>query len=307
MGRPADELGLVDVVRPHPHRDEPLDERLHRGEVVVDAAHQHRLVADGHAGLGELRAGLGRLGRELLRVVEVGVQPDRVVRPQQVAQIVRHAERERHRQPRTEPDDLDVWDRAEFAEQPAEVGLVEDERVAAGQQHVTDLGVRREVVDGLLQFVLPHHEVGVADHPLAEAVAAVDRALGRDAEGHAVAVVMDEIFHRRVPDLVQRVHDADDVGRHLAHPRDDLPPDGTVGIVGVHQARVVRRDVPAEHVGRGLDGGEFVGGGVDVLPERFLVVDAVAHLPAPVGPRGRGDVGRAFHWRCAHGRPSMLG
>ena len=46
--------------------------------VVVDPAQQHRLVADGDAGVGEPLAGAS-LGRELLGVIEVGVDEQRVV------------------------------------------------------------------------------------------------------------------------------------------------------------------------------------------------------------------------------------
>ena len=186
--------------------------------------------------------------------------------------------------------DLDVRDRAQLAEQPRELAVREHERVAAGQQHVADGGRARRCRRGLAQVVLAHHEVRVADHALAEAVAAVDGALGRDAEGHLVRVVVDEVLDRAVADLVERVRDADDVGRGLVGERDDLPADGAGRVERVHQARVVRRDGPAEDaLGRG-DAGALLGRRLDVAGERAGVVDAVAHLPAPVGPLGEARV-----------------
>jgi hypothetical protein len=50
--------------------------------VVVDAAQQHHLIADREAGVGEAIERDRGLGGALARVVEVGVDEDRVVRAQ---------------------------------------------------------------------------------------------------------------------------------------------------------------------------------------------------------------------------------
>ena len=78
--RATDELRVVEVVRADAHPDEPFEERPHRRCVVVDAGEEHGLVADRDAGLGEARARLGRLARELSGAVEVGVEPQRDAR-----------------------------------------------------------------------------------------------------------------------------------------------------------------------------------------------------------------------------------
>ncbi len=234
-------------------------------------------------------------------VVEVGVQPDRMVLFQHGAQRGRDALRQHHRQPAPDADDLDVRDRAERAEQPVEVVVGEDERVAAGEQHVADGGRAGDVGDAGAEVVLAHHEVGIAHHALAQAVAAVDGALARDAKGDFVGVVVDEVFDRAVAHLVQRIGDAHDVGRHLAGVRHHLPAHRARRVRGVHERGVVRRDGPPKHVRRLLNGLALAACWVDKAFEILGGAEAVAHLPAPVVPLGLRGVGHRKEKPCGEG------
>ena len=252
-GGAADELGLVEIIRPHAHPHEALAERLHCLHVVIDAAQQHGLVAHRHTGLQKPVDGLSGVGGEFVGVVEVGVDPEGMIATEEVAQGVVDAVRQLHRHPRAEPDDLNVRNRTQAAQQPVQVFFIKGERVAAGQEHVADLGVGSEVVEGVLEFAFFHEERRVADHAFAKAVAAVDGALRRHTKRHAVAVVVDQVFDGRVRLFLQRIGHADDVGRHLAHPRDDLPPDRAVGVVRVHQRGIVWGDIPPKYIFGRLD------------------------------------------------------
>src|SRR5690606_36192632 len=84
--------------------------------------------------------------------------------------------------------------------------------------------------------------------------------------------------------FLQRIDHPDDVRLQLTHPRNDLTPDGTLGVVGIHQRGVIGRDIPPEYVARRLDRRKLVVSWIDVLPERLFAVDTVAHLPLPVSP-----------------------
>src|SRR5262249_9148060 len=156
--------------------------------VVVDPAEEDALVADWDPGPEKAVTPLRRLGGELLRVVEVGVDPDRVVALEHPAERVRHPERERHRKPRPEPYHLDVRDAPELLDEPLQLVVREDEGISAGEEHVADLGRSPDPVEPDLELALLHDPLFVPDHALPEAEPAVERALVVHAEGDPVGV-----------------------------------------------------------------------------------------------------------------------
>ncbi len=110
--RALGEVALVVVVRLHAVLQQLVRELLHDLGAVVDAAHQHRLVAHRDAGVAQAVAGELALGGELLRVVEVGVEVERLVLLQHRDELGRDALRADHRHARAEADDLHVVDGA---------------------------------------------------------------------------------------------------------------------------------------------------------------------------------------------------
>ena len=84
--RSLDEIALVDVVGPDP----VLHQAMHEGTLDVHAVVHAGLVAERDAGPGELVGGPADLGRDLVRMIEVEVDPDRVVALKHVAQLVVH-------------------------------------------------------------------------------------------------------------------------------------------------------------------------------------------------------------------------
>ena len=191
-------------------------------------------------------------------------------------------------------------DRAQLGEQPVELVVGEDERVAAGEQHVADLGRGADPGERDFELALLHGPVLVADHALPQAEAAVERALVVHAEGDAVGVDADHVLHRRVGDLVERVGEAGRVVE-LGRPRHHLPADRTRRVVRVHQRRVVGRDHEAEALGERVDRPPLVRGRLDVALEVLGAPDAVLHLPDPVAPLGLGDPARSRHvWEASN-------
>ena len=166
---------------------------------------QHRLVAQRDAGAAQLVAGAGELGRDLVGVVDVDVHPQRVVLGEHLAQLVVDPLRQEHRHARADPDDLDVRDLAQAADRRLEQLRGERQAVAAGDQHVADLGRPADVVE--LRLVLAAVEVlgRVADDPAPRAVAAVAGALRRDQHQDAVRVAVDEPGDGRVAVLREAV------------------------------------------------------------------------------------------------------
>ena len=189
-------------------------------------------------------------GRDLVGVVEVEVDPERVVLREHLAQLVVDALRQEDRHARADPDDLDVRDLAQAAQDLLEQLGREGQAVAAGDEDVADLRGPAQVLE--LGLVVAAVEVlgRVADDPRPRAVAAVARALGRDQHQDAVRVAMDEARHRRVAVLGERVLHHRREGLVLATDRDDLAADRVVRVVRVDEADEVRRDVDPELVGR---------------------------------------------------------
>ena len=187
-----DQVALVQVVGPDPVRDELVDECSLDVDAVVDAGQQHALVADREPGLRQLVDRARDLRGDLVRVVEVEVDPQRVVLLEHLAQLVVDPLRQEDRHPRADPDDLDVRDLAQAAQDRLEQLRRQRQAVAAGDQDVADLRRPAQVVE-LRLVVLAVEVLGrVADDPRPRAVAAVRRALGRDQHQDPVRVAMDE-------------------------------------------------------------------------------------------------------------------
>src|SRR3989304_4913196 len=74
---------------------------------------EHRLVAEGNPGSGETVAGLGQLEGDLVGVVDVDVEPDRVKLLEHVAQVVVDPHRHKDGDAGSDPDDLGVFDLAQ--------------------------------------------------------------------------------------------------------------------------------------------------------------------------------------------------
>ena len=64
MGRPRDRIALIEVVRPDPDTQQPLNQGLHGADVVIDALQQDSLATQRDAGIRQAGAGLRYFRRE---------------------------------------------------------------------------------------------------------------------------------------------------------------------------------------------------------------------------------------------------
>jgi hypothetical protein len=292
VGRAGDRVALEQVVGLHAAGEQAVEQLLERLDAVVDPFQQHCLRAERQAGVGQPGAGLGGLGRELGRVGEVQAQP-RPVAAHHPGEGAGDPLRQDDGYLRADAEELDVADAAQPAEQPVELLVAQRERVAAGDEHVADLGVGLDVA----QRPLPLAEAEVvvaadlADHAGAGAVAAVGRAEGRGEEQRPVGVAVDEARDRRVAVLGQRVLVLAGRAQVLGARRHVGPAERLGGVVGAHERGVVGRDPDRQ---RALVAGDRVAL-VGREAERALQVgqrpQPVAGLPAPVVPFGRGRIG----------------
>ena len=284
-----DQVALVDVVGADAELHEPLDEVALDVDAVVDPGQEDRLVAQRDACLGQLVAGPGQLRGHLLGMVDVDVQPERVVLLEHLAELVVDPLGQEDRHAGADPDDLDVGDLPEAAESRLEQLRRQGQAVTAGDEDVTDLRGPPDVVELRLELAPVEVLLGVADDPAPGAVAAVARALGRDQEQDPVGVAVDQPGDRAVAILRQRVLHHPGEGAQLRTDRDDLAADRIVRVVGVDEADEVRRDVDPELVRR-REALALVVGQVQDLLELLERVEPVRQLPAPVVPLLVGDV-----------------
>lgn len=91
------EVALVNIIRSHAHLDEFVDEVSHHEDAVVDAAEEDALVAERHTRISESLASGCRFRCHLIRMVEVGVDPYRVVFLKHLAQLRSDTLRADHR------------------------------------------------------------------------------------------------------------------------------------------------------------------------------------------------------------------
>ncbi|OQA40918.1 MAG: hypothetical protein BWY52_02744 [Chloroflexi bacterium ADurb.Bin325] len=289
MARARHQVALVEVVGPHPVPDQLVHQLLHHLDRIVHARQQHRLRAERDARVGQQAERAAHLGRQLPGVVEVDVQPQRVELAQQRDQLRRDALRHEDGHAAADADDLHVLDRAQPAQDVLEDLRRQDQRVAAGDQHVANLRRGRDVRD-LAVVVAPAELCGRVPHDAAaRAVAAVARTLRRDQHQHPIRVAVDQARHGAVAVLVERILVHAGERGQLPAGGDDLAADRAVRVVGVDQRRKIRRDVHAEM--RAPTALHLVGRQVDDPAQFFEAVQPMAQLPAPIIPLGVGHVG----------------
>ena len=229
-------------------------------------------------------------GGQLARVIDVDAHPERMIFLQHLAELGRDPLRQENRDAGADAEELDVRDRAQAAEDFFQLVVAEEQRVAAGKQHVAHFGVFFEIFEGGfklgVQFLFAH----AADDAGAGAIAAVARATIGHEKQHAIRIAMDEPGHRHVRVFAARVRHVVGRGPGFLDPRDDLPPDRAVRIVAFDQVEKMRRDRERELVAGEQNAGALFFGEDEMLLELRQGGDAIPELPFPVVPEFRRDI-----------------
>jgi hypothetical protein len=79
MLRTADQVALIDIIRPHAHLQKLMHQLFHDERPVVDPFEQYRLAAQRYAGIREHFAGYTRALGDLFGMVEMYAHPERPV------------------------------------------------------------------------------------------------------------------------------------------------------------------------------------------------------------------------------------
>ncbi len=134
-------------------------------------------------------------------------------------------------------DDGKVRDRFEAADDRGDPARRQQERVAAGDDDLPDLGMLRDIAEGAVERRRREQSVALADLLAAEAEAAIDRADEDRLQEHAVGVAMDEAGQRRPAFVADRVGLVVRRGVEFGGARHELRRDRIGGVGGVDQRR----------------------------------------------------------------------
>ncbi len=194
----------------------------HHLGVVVDSLEQHRLAAERDAGSRQAvqRGNGGR--RQLARVIEMRVHEDRVVLLHHLAEFRRNPLRKVRGDATSDPDDLDMRDRAKLLKEIFQSPVAQHHRIATAHDDVADLRVLAEILERRI-VLIERDLLGITDFAPSRAEAAVGRANRAHQKECAVRIPVSDVRHRRVAVLIERInHAVDDVelfdGRHVLIP-----------------------------------------------------------------------------------------
>ena len=181
-------------------------------------------------------------------------------------------------------DELDVRDGPQLGQQPVEPLFAQEERIAAGQEHVADLGRSADVVQGQFQPLLVGHDFALPHHPRAGAIAAITRTRIQHQQQDPVRIAVDESRHGAVVFFAQGVVGLAVGADQLMGRGDDGPAQRLPRIVAGNQAHVVGRDAEGEHRPGAHQGLAFLLGEHQHLLQLSQGADPMAGLPTPVVP-----------------------
>src|SRR6266498_840193 len=216
-------------------------------------------------------------------MIDMDIQPQRVIFRQHVTEFLGNTHRHEYRHAGTNADNLNMWNLTQAAENLFKDFGRENKGITAREQHIAHLWCAFEIFELHLKFLTREGLSGVADDARARAITAIRRALSRYQHENPVRIPMNKPWHGRVAIFRKRVFHHRGKGLHLLRARDDLFANWIVGIVRVNQGYEVRRDIYAEQTA-GVQCLSFRISQRDDLLEIFNCIQAMAQLPAPIVP-----------------------
>ncbi len=205
MGETHGEIAYIDIVWTNTDLNEPLNKLLHYMHAVIDACKQHALIAKGDARIRKHFASALALFCYLIRMVEMGIEPNGMILLQHCAEL------------RSDPlgtdnggagayaHDLHMGHLAKLADDIFEPIIILHERIAAGEQNIAHLGMVPDIFKTCIDLLGGHCGIMLTRKPSAGAVAAIHGALIRDEEQHPVRVTMSQPRNGRIGILMQRI------------------------------------------------------------------------------------------------------
>ncbi len=239
VGGPFDEVALIKIIRADAAAQQLLHKDLIDGGVIVDAPQEDALVPQRDAVVGEPLEGGFYLGGQFPGMIDVDAHPERMVFGQHAAQLRGDALGEENGDAGADPEELNVLDVAQAAEEGLEFVVGKEQGIAAGKEHVPDFGVGFEIAESGLPFGVEFLLAHPAHDPAAGAVAAIGGAAVGDEEKDAVGITVDEAGDGHVAVFAARVGHFFRIVPGLLNPGHDLTADRAIRVGGVDQVEVM--------------------------------------------------------------------
>ncbi len=196
MGRPACLVKMMQVVGAHAHFQQAATELDHHFRIVIDTPQQDSLVAQRDTGIGQACTGCDAGWGQFPRMVEVGVEVKRLETGQQPAELGSDPLRQGHRHPAADADHLHVGDTLQAPQNCSEAGVIEQQRVAAGQDDVMNPRCGGDIIKPGSYLRLVESQGFGADPVLTGTEPAVAGALPGDQQQGSIGVAMHHGRHR---------------------------------------------------------------------------------------------------------------
>lgn len=132
------EIALINVIRTNSHHYKLMNEISHNVNAVVYSGKKYALVSEGNTGVGKHSAGAPGVFGNLIGMVKVSIQPNRMILFKHIAKLGSYSLRTNDRYSRTDSYDFYVRNGSEFADDMFEIFVGKNKRVASAQKNVAD-------------------------------------------------------------------------------------------------------------------------------------------------------------------------
>src|SRR5664280_305297 len=199
------QIALVDIIGSDADSHELLNELFHDIGAIVDPLEKDRLVANRNPCINQHRDSPGRLGRHLAGVVELRIEPQRMVLAQHGSQFGRDALRKDYRGTRADAYHLDVLDLADLTDDILEELVIDEQRVTTGQEDVPYLLVLANIADCSIDLAPGASCVSHARKAPARTVTAIHATLVCNEKEDAIGIPMRQAGDRGIDLLIEGI------------------------------------------------------------------------------------------------------
>ncbi len=243
MAGAARQVAVMQVMRLDPVGHHGAEQVGQRRRAVIHAPEQHRLAQHGDAGIHQAADRHHRLRHEFAGVVGMQQQPHGLVAGfQRRDQIVADTPGVDDRHAAVDADHAQMRDGIQPFDHLFQPARRDDQRIAAGEDHLPDRRMPRDIVDGGIELVRAQAFRTRPYHLAAETETAIDRADIHQLEQHAVGVAVHDAGHRAVRLVANRIAALMLMRHQFRHIGQELARDRVFRIAGVDLRLQVRRD-----------------------------------------------------------------
>ena len=212
-----------------------MNEIHHDKLAVVYATKEYALVSKRNTCVSKLSKSFLCIRSHFLRMVEMRVQPNRMIFLEHIHKVIRNSLRHNYRSSRAETDNLYVLNLSEFADDVLKSFILNKQSITAGEKYVSNLRSVSDVFDTSVDIFLGSCTVCLARKSSSCAVTAVHGALVRDKEENSIRISVRKARCRRVCILVERIRVIGFRSMHFQKSRNSLHSYRVSLVIRIHE------------------------------------------------------------------------